>query len=213
MGKLILHEFAFNKVDGKSSDQNSLAYSKVTSCLTVTCICTDGTIAGCHIVLNPFSFWYDTSKLTTIISGKTITTVCVVGSSVWNNTGQLENLLKHGPDSDYYPDSRGGNIAYERKYLEEIIKSGGSTAGIEAAISSIFGSKSLSFFTGLYGGELNIEFVGKQDAATINIKGEEMDFPYQPPPTPAPKPSPKTAPKAEGESNDLSENKSTDNGN
>lgn len=178
MGKIILHECAFNSVDGKSIDTNALAYSKVTSCLTVTCICSDGTIAGGHVVIAPFSIWYVTSNLTSLLQGRTITTVCLIGSSIWNNIPQLEGLFYNGTDSSYYPDSRGGNVKKEKYYLAEVIAYGGGENGLQTAVSMILGGGNFNFFTGLYNGEMDIEFIGGKDLVTLTVNGEEMEFPY-----------------------------------
>jgi hypothetical protein len=178
MGKITLHECAFNSVNGRSIDANALAYSKVTSCLTVTCICTDGTIAGGHIVINPFSLWYVTSNLMKLIAGKTVTIACLIGSSIWNNTNQLQELFYQRDNEYYYPDARGGNVALERYYLADVITLGGGAAGLQSAISMILGKTNLTFFTGLYGGELDILFQGNADGVTLNIGGEETEFPY-----------------------------------
>ncbi|SFD26776.1 hypothetical protein SAMN05518672_1011364 [Chitinophaga sp. CF118] len=178
MGKIILHECAYNSVDGKSTDTNALAYSKVTSCLTVTCICSDGTIGGGHVVITPFSLWYVSSNLFSLIAGKTITTVFLIGSSIWNNTNELQALFYQGTNENYYPDSRGGNVTLERYYLADVIANGGGAVGLEAAISAIRGKPVLNFFTGLYGGEMNIEFQGGRDSVTLNINGEEQEIPY-----------------------------------
>jgi hypothetical protein len=178
MGKIILHECAFNSVNGQHGDTNALAYSKVTSCLTVTCICTDGTIAGGHIVINPFSLWYVTSNLMNLIAGKTVTIVCLIGSSVWNNTNDLQALFYQKTDENYYPNERGGNVSLERYYLADVIAQGGGEDGLQSAISIILGKTNLQFFTGLYGGELDIVFQGGADMVTLSIGEDEMEFPY-----------------------------------
>ena len=177
MGKIILHECAFNSVNGRSIDTNALAYSKVTSCLTVTCICSDGTIGGGHIVIAPFSLWYVTSNLTSLLQGRNITTVCLIGSSIWNNTPQLDAIYYSGSEN-YYPAVRGGNVDMERYYLADVLAHGGGEDGLQSAVSMILGGGNFNFFTGLYSGEMDIEFIGGEDLVTLTINGEEMEFSY-----------------------------------
>lgn len=179
MGKKILHEHTYDSVDGHSLDTNALEYSKVTSCLTVTCICTDGTIAGGHIVIIPFCMWYVTSNLKKRIKNKIVSTVCLVGSEVWDNTDQLKDLLNQKTDELYYPDDRGGNVAFERYYLADVIANGGESQGLETAVSAILERSDLNFYTSLYDGELTILFQGEKDRAKLFINNKEiMEFIY-----------------------------------
>jgi hypothetical protein len=179
MGKLILHEFAFNKVTGNQTDKpNSVAYSKVTSCLTITCICPDGTVAGGHIVMVPFSFWYVTSHLVSLISNREISKVVVIGSSTWNNPNTLQALFNAGTDEEYLTQISGASLANEKKTLAQIIAYD-PQPGIQNAIESILGKNGLDFFVGLYGGELDIVFEGGPDSVTLDIQGAEMTFPYK----------------------------------
>ena len=159
-------------------DTNGLAYLQATNCLTVTCICDDGTIAGGYVVLEPFSLWYVTSNVTSLLQGKHITTVCLIGSTVWNDIPQLEAIFYSGTDESYYPDSRGGNVQKERYYLADVIAHRGGVEGVESAVSMILGGGKFNFFSALYEGELDVEFLGGKDEVTLTVNGEEQEFPY-----------------------------------
>lgn len=173
MGKIILNEYSFNKVNGMSSDTNELAYSKITSCLSVTCICDDGTIGGGHIAMIPFGFWYVISNLAKILSGKNITKVCVIGSDAWANPNNLNNIFNSTDPSLYFPAKRGGDPDKEKQYLAKMVTIEGKK-GIEAVLKQLLGNNNLSFYTQLYEGEMDVDFVGGKSKVTLRYPANKM---------------------------------------
>jgi hypothetical protein len=62
---------------GSIKAPGTLAYSPLTSCMTVTCICKDGTIAGGHSVLVPYGFGGVVTGTGGLVAGKTIQHICL----------------------------------------------------------------------------------------------------------------------------------------
>lgn len=169
MGKLILHECTFNSINGKDPDMNTLEYSAVVTGLTITCICADGTIAGGYITANPFSLWYVTSNVASLITGKKVTKICLMGAQVWLDAVQLQQLA----DGEFYQTDGGGNAALEKQYLDQLIADGGGQYSLEAVVNEILNFIPAYIFR-LNDKETNITFYGKENSVVV----DQMVIPY-----------------------------------
>lgn len=150
---------------GKIVSPGTLEYSNLTSCMTVTCICCDGTIAGGHAVLIPYAFAYIISQVGELVKGKRVKHICIIGVDTWSNKQQLQQI--HDQMSDYIWQDDVLTSDQEKLYLQYIIDD-----GIEKAVKAILtASGATNFYTlNLDGKNNKVKFVGNDRDRSVLVK-------------------------------------------
>ena len=155
---------------GKIVSSGTLEYSNLTSCMTVTCICSDGTIAGGHAVLNPYAFAYIISQVGKLVKGKRVKHICIVGVDTWLNKQQLQQI--HDNMSDYIWQDDSLPPEQEKLYLQYIIDD-----GMEKAVKALLTASGATNFYKLYldGKKNKVKFVGNDRDRSVLVKVDNVN--------------------------------------
>jgi len=175
-GKITLHEYAFNMANTKEYPYQTLAFSPITSCLSVTLICEDGAIVGGHCVMMPFSFWYIISNLAKLVGSRKVSHVCVVGSDVWLNTQNLQAIAQ-GTDSNFFvspAENQESMVKNEKLAISHILSN-----SLEQAIRGILtNTGAMKYFQHFSGDALNVSCTAEVDKAVLIVNQNTYEFDY-----------------------------------
>ncbi|MEG4940718.1 hypothetical protein [Microcoleus sp. F4-D5] len=155
---------------GEIVSPGTLEYSNLTSCMTVTCICSDGTIAGGHAVLIPYAFAYIISQVGELVKGKRVKHICIIGVDTWSNKEELQQI--HARMIDYIWQDDSLTPEQEKLYLQYIIDDGMAKA-VKAILTA---SGATNFYTLNIDGKSNkVKFVGNAQDKSVLVKVDKVN--------------------------------------